>query len=69
MREISYYEAKPGVFEPAPTRAQKRKAEKARAARAERVQALLLGILLAVCFAAYIAGNLVAFGGWWLPRI
>lgn len=50
-REISYHEAKPGVFERAPTRAEIRKAEKAREGHIEKI-----GICFLVALVAFIFG-------------
>lgn len=67
MREIVYSETAKGVFEPAPTRAQKRQAKLAREKRAEKIDTAwgALGIALAVIvYAAAFILNVFADRIW-----
>jgi hypothetical protein len=56
MREIVYQEAAKGVFEPTPTRAQKRQAKLAKEKRAERIDTAL-----SIVAAGFIAIGCIAF--------
>ena len=60
MKEIVYSETSAGLFEPAPTRAQKRKAKQAAETRSERMQGILLMVLIVSSYAAVIGLNLAA---------
>ena len=66
-REIVYSEARPGVFEPAPSPYQRRKAKRQAAAKAERrserLNAIGMVAVFGVMFALIAVGDLIAFGG------
>ena len=60
MKEIVYSEASSGLFEPALTRAQKRKAKQAAEDRSERTHGILLSLLIGLLYAATIGLDLAA---------
>lgn len=66
-KEISYVEMRPGLFEPAPTRAQlrrKKQDDEKRQQRREELSLLVLGVLALICCAALGAwqGHLMVTG-------
>jgi uncharacterized membrane protein len=67
IKEILYRETMTGVFEPAPTRAQKRKAkhqQQERASKLDKALGILLFAVVVLGYAAIFAANFVPVS-WW----